>query len=85
MWNSCTSVLPNTCAWGQQDRNKTIKDKVEEGKKKGMNVKRSTVGKKKSRQPKRQKALNLVHEVTSITHDNSSRSQQPTASLMMRG
>ena len=27
--NSCTSVLPNTCAWEQQDRNKTlmIKDK----------------------------------------------------------
>ena len=28
-------VLPNTCAWEQQDWNKTIKDKGEEGKKKG--------------------------------------------------
>ena len=44
MWNSCTSVLPNTCAWEQQDWNKTIKDKREEGKKKRMNVERSTVG-----------------------------------------
>ena len=41
MWNSCMSVLPNTCAWEQQDWYKTIKDKGEEGKKKGMNVERS--------------------------------------------
>ena len=43
MWNSCTCVLENTCAWEQQDRNKTIKDKGEEGKKKPMNAERSTV------------------------------------------
>ena len=35
-----------------------------------MNVDRSTVGTKKSRQPKRQKSLNLVHAVTSVTHDS---------------
>ena len=35
---------------GQQDWNKTIKDKGEEVKKKGMNVERSTFGTKKSRQ-----------------------------------
>ena len=54
MWNPCTSVLPNTCAWEQQDCNKTIKDKGEEGKKKRMNVERSTVGTEKFRQPIRQ-------------------------------
>ena len=58
--NSCTSVLQNTCGWEQQDKNKTIKDKWEEGKKKGINVERSTVGTEKSRQPKRRKSLNLV-------------------------
>ena len=51
----------------QQDRNKTIKDKGEEGKKKGMNVERSTVRTKKSRQPKRQKSLNLVQSRQSLT------------------
>ena len=66
MWNSCTSVLPNTCAWEQQDWNKTIKDKGEEGKKKGMNVERSTVGTKKSLQPKRQKSLNLLRPMLKI-------------------
>ena len=44
------------CVWEQQGRNKIIKDKGEEGKKKGMNVERSTVATKKSRQPKRQKS-----------------------------
>ena len=34
MRNSCMSVLPNTCAWEQQERNKIIKDKGEKGKKK---------------------------------------------------
>ena len=52
--------IPNICACEQQDWNKTIKDKGEEGKKKGMNVERSTVGTKKSGQPKRQRSLNLV-------------------------
>ena len=27
MMNSCTSVFPNTCAWEQQEWNKTEKDK----------------------------------------------------------
>ena len=27
MRNSCTSVFPNTCAWEQQERNKTEKEK----------------------------------------------------------
>ena len=67
MWNSCKSVLSNTCTWDQQDLNKTIKDKVKEGKKKGMNVKRSTVGTKKSRQPKLQKSPNLVQSRQSHT------------------
>ena len=53
--------------WEQQDRNKIIKDKGEEGKKKGMNVERSTVGTKTSRQPKRQKSLNLVQSRQSLT------------------
>ena len=61
------SVLPNNCEWGQQDCNKTIKDKGEEGKKKGMNVERSTVGTKKSRQPKRQKSLKLAQSHQSLT------------------
>ena len=65
--NSCTTVLPNTCASEQQDWNKTIKDKGEEGKKKEMNVERSTVGSKKSRQPKRQKSLKLVQSRQSLT------------------
>ena len=65
--NSCTSVLPNTCAWEQQDINTIIKDRGEEGKKKGMNVERSTVGTKKSSQPKRQKSLNLVQSRQSLT------------------
>ena len=51
----------------QQDRNKTIKDKGEEGKKKGVNVERSTVRTKKSRQPKRQKSLNLVQSRQLLT------------------
>ena len=55
----------------QQDLNKTIKDKGEEGKKKGMNVERKTVGSKKSRQPKRQKSLNLVQSSRSLTTDTS--------------
>ena len=67
MWNSCTSVLPNTCAWEHQDWNKTIKDKGEEGKKKLMNVERSTVGTEKSRQPIPQKSLNLVQSCQSLT------------------
>ena len=67
MWNSCTSVLPNSRAWEQQNWNKTIKDKGEKGKKKGMNVKRSTAGTKKSRQPKRQKSLYLVQSRQSLT------------------
>ena len=54
------SVLPNTCAWEQQDRNKTIKNKGEEGKKKGMNVERNTVGTKKSCQLKCQKSLKEI-------------------------
>ena len=58
---------PNTCAWEQQDWNKTIKDKGEEVKKKGMNVERRTVGTKKSRQPKRQKSLELVQSRQSHT------------------
>ena len=61
------SVLPNTCAWEQQDWNKTIKDNGEEVKKKGMNVERSTEGTKKSRQPKRQKSLELVQSRQSLT------------------
>ena len=51
----------------QQDRNKTIKDKGEEGKKKGMNVERSTARRKKYSQPKRQKSLNLVQSRQSLT------------------
>ena len=31
MWNSCTSVVPNTCAWEQQEWNKTKTE--EEGEK----------------------------------------------------
>ena len=61
------SVLPNTCVWEQQDWNKTIKDKGEEVKKKGMNVERSTVGMKKSHQPKRQKSLEPVQSRQSLT------------------
>ena len=60
---------PEHLRWEQQDRNKIIKDKGEEGKKKGMNVERNTVGTKKSRQPKRQKSLNLV-QCTSFTNDS---------------
>ena len=63
------SVIPNTCEWEQQDWNQTIKDKGEEGKMKWMNVKRSKVGTEKSRQPKRQKSLNLF-QVMSVTHDS---------------
>ena len=58
---------PEHLRMGTADRNEIIKDKGEEGKKKGMNVERSTVGTKKSRQPKRQKSLNLVQSRQSLT------------------
>ena len=32
MWNSCTSVLPNTLAWEQQKLNKTKKQEEEDKK-----------------------------------------------------
>ena len=67
MCNSCMSVLPYTCAWEQQDLNKTINDEGEEGKKRGMNVERSTVGTKKFHQLKRQKSLNIVQSRQSLT------------------
>ena len=44
-----------------------LKIKGKKAKKKGMNVERSTVGTKKSRQPKRQKSLNLVQSRQSLT------------------
>ena len=41
--NSCTSVLPSTCAWEQQEDNET----EEQGKKRRMDVERSTEDTKK--------------------------------------
>ena len=38
MGNSCTSVFPNTCAWEQQEWNKTKTD--DEGKKRGVSMER---------------------------------------------
>ena len=67
LMHECSPEHLRCCAWEQQDRNKIIKDKGEEGKKKGMNVERSTVSTKKSRQPKRQKSLNLVQSRQSLT------------------
>ena len=43
MWNSYTSVLPNTSAWEHQEWNKT-KQQDEEDKKRGANVERLKEG-----------------------------------------
>ena len=46
MSDSCTSVLPNTRAWDQQELNKT-NETDEEGKKRGVSMERSKAGMKK--------------------------------------
>ena len=55
---------PGHLRMGTARMNKTIKDKGEEVKKKGMNVERSPVGTKKSRQPKRQSHLSSSSHVS---------------------
>ena len=44
MWNSCTSVFPNTLAWEQQELNDTETDEL--GKKKDVSMERSQMGRK---------------------------------------
>ena len=51
MGNSCTSVFPNTRAWEQQDRNKTMKQRKKEEENK--------CGKKYRRQEKRSPGAGL--------------------------
>ena len=42
MGNSCTSVFPNTCAWEQQERSKTMRQTKTQ--KRGVSMEKSTAG-----------------------------------------
>ena len=50
MWNSCTSVFPNTNAWEQHELNKASKQK-EEGKKRDISMEKSKAGMKEKEDP----------------------------------
>ena len=48
MWNSCTTVFPNTRAWDRTATKKYDKETDEEGKKRGVSMGRSKAGTKEN-------------------------------------